>query len=310
MDIGGRIDDGDHALESVDVRHFGVPAFAAREDIVICYETPSVTQSEPAAMNNTVLYETRDGYAEITLNRPEQLNAFTADLHAGLRAALERAPAEGARAILITGAGRGFCAGQDLTERKMPGPGESVDLRVFLRERYNPLIRRMRALPLPIVVAVNGVAAGAGMGFALAGDILLAARSAKFIQAFIKIGLAPDAGSTYWLPRLVGPARARALAMTGEALSGEEAAAWGLVWKCLDDDRLMPEARALAARLAASPTAAQGLTKQLMNASLDNSLAAQLDLERDTQYMAGHTRDYLEGVRAFREKRKPNFEGR
>jgi 2-(1,2-epoxy-1,2-dihydrophenyl)acetyl-CoA isomerase len=264
-----------------------------------------------AEMSNApVLYAVRDGYAEITLNRPDSLNSFTAEMHAGLRESFERAPAEGARAILVTGAGRGFCAGQDLTERKMPAPGEPIDLRVFLRERYNPLIGRMRELPLPIVVAVNGVAAGAGMGFALAGDIVLAARSAKFIQAFIKIGLVPDAGSTYWLPRLVGPVRARALAMTGDALSADDAAAWGLVWKSLDDDKLMPEARALAARLAASPTAAQGLTKQLMNASLDNALAAQLDLERDTQFIAGHTKDYLEGVKAFREKRPPKFEGK
>ncbi len=262
------------------------------------------------AMSQTpVLYATRDGYAEITLNRPEQLNAFTAELHAGLRQSLERAASDGSRAILITGAGRGFCAGQDLMERKMPEPGEKPDLRIFLHERYNPLIRRMRALPLPIVVAVNGVAAGAGMGLALAGDIVLAARSAKFIQAFIKIGLAPDAGNSYWLPRLVGPMRARAMAMTGEAIAAEQAEAWGLIWKCFDDEALLPEARALATRLAASPTAAQGLTKQLLNASHDNDLAAQLVLERDTQFQAGHTEDYLEGVRAFREKRPAKFNG-
>jgi 2-(1,2-epoxy-1,2-dihydrophenyl)acetyl-CoA isomerase len=264
----------------------------------------------PAMTEPTVLYAARDAVAEITLNRPAQLNAFTGELHVALREALERAASEGSRAILLTGAGRGFSAGQDLTERKLPGPDEKPDLRVFLHERYNPLIRRMRALPLPIVVAVNGVAAGAGMGLALAGDIVLAARSAKFIQAFIKIGLAPDAGNSYWLPRLVGPIRARAMAMTGDAISAEQAEAWGLVWKCVDDARLMDEARSLAGRLAASPTAAQGLTKRLLNASLDNDLAAQLDLERDTQHEAGHTEDYLEGVRAFREKRAAVFKGK
>ncbi len=274
------------------------------------YQRRSPQQPAIPMSTDLILYALRDGYAEITLNRPDQLNSFNAEMHEGLRAAIERAVAEGARALLITGAGRGFSAGQDLTERKLPGPGETIDLRVFLRDRYNPLIRRLRELPMPVIVAINGVAAGAGMGFALAGDIVIAARSAKFIQAFIKVGLVPDAGSTYWLPRLVGPVRARALAMTGEPLSAEDAAAWGLIWKCLDDDKLMPEARALAARLAASPTAAQGLTKQLMNAALDNSLGAQLDLERDTQFMAGHTKDYLEGVVAFREKRPPKFTGK
>lgn len=258
----------------------------------------------------SVLHATRDGYAEIVLNRPDRLNAFTLDMHEGLKRALDEAERAGARAILVTGAGSGFCAGQDLTERKMPAPGETMDLRVFLHERYNPLIRRLRALPVPIVMAVNGVAAGAGMGFALAGDLILAARSARFIQAFVKIGLAPDAGSTYWLPRLVGPARARALAMTGDALSAEEAAAWGLIWKVVDDAALMGEARALAKRLAAGPTAALMLTKRLLNASLDNDLDAQLDLERDLQFQAGHTRDYVEGVSAFREKRPAKFEGR
>jgi 2-(1,2-epoxy-1,2-dihydrophenyl)acetyl-CoA isomerase len=256
-----------------------------------------------------VLYEARDGYAEITLNRPDQLNAFTAELHEGLGHAFDRASGEGRRALLITGAGRGFCAGQDLTERKLT-PGVAPDLRVFIEQRYNPLIRRMRRLPLPIVVAVNGVAAGAGVGFALAGDIVLAARSTKFVLAFIKLGLVPDAGSSYWLPRLVGPVRARAIAMSGDPVTAAEAESWGLIWKCVDDERLMTEARALAARLAASATVGQGLTKRLLDSALTQSLDQQLDLERDLQFEAGQTADYSEGVAAFREKRAARFTGR
>ena len=257
----------------------------------------------------TVLYETRDNYAEITLNRPERMNSFTAQLHADINAGFDRAEAEGARAILVTGAGRGFSAGQDLTERERPTAEKRPDLTVFLRERYNPLILRMRAMPLPIVMAINGVAAGAGMGFALAGDILIAGRSASFLQAFIRLGLVPDAGNTFFLPRLVGMAKARAMAMLGEPIPAEQAAAWGLIWKVVDDDALMGEARALAARLAEGPTRGYALTKQVFDASLDNSLAAQLDLERDLQYQAGHTEDYLEGVTAFLEKRKPAYRG-
>lgn len=257
----------------------------------------------------TILYETRDDYAEITLNRPDRMNAFTAQLHDDINAGFDRAEAEGARAILVTGAGRGFSAGQDLRERERPTAEQRPDLTVFLRERYNPLILRMRAMSLPIVMAINGVAAGAGMGFALAGDILIAGRSASFLQAFIRLGLVPDAGNTYFLPRLVGMAKARAMAMLGEPIPAELAEAWGLIWKVVDDDALMDEARALAARLAAGPTRGYGLTKQVFEASLDNSLSAQLDLERDLQYQAGHTEDYLEGVTAFLEKRKPAYRG-
>lgn len=258
----------------------------------------------------TILYEHSDAVAVITLNRPERMNAFTGEMHRELRVALDAALEAGARAILFTGAGRGFCAGQDLTERGRPDPDNRPDARVFLHERYNPLIKYLRELRVPIIAAVNGVAAGAGMGLALAADIVLAARSASFFQAFVKIGLVPDAGSSYILPRLIGLSRARAMAMLGETITAEQAEAWGMIWKCVDDGALMDEARALAARMATMPTAALGLIKQEFNASLHNDLAAQLDLERDLQYQAGHTDDYIEGVTAFLDKRKPVFKGK
>jgi len=248
------------------------------------------------------------GVLHITLNRPEKLNAFNPAVHKGLAEAMSRAESEAAvRCLLITGAGRGFCAGQDLTERDMKA--SAIDLGSGLETWYNPLIKRMRTLPKPIVCAVNGVAAGAGANFALACDIVLAARSASFIQAFVKIGLVPDCGGSYFLPRLAGMQRAMGLAMTGDRLSAEDAERWGLIWKCVDDAKLKDEAEKLSMQLASGPTRSLGMIKQAMYASAGNTLAAQLDMERDLQRDIGKGGDYREGVAAFLEKRKPSFTG-
>ncbi|MBI3453400.1 MAG: 2-(1,2-epoxy-1,2-dihydrophenyl)acetyl-CoA isomerase [Rhodospirillales bacterium] len=257
----------------------------------------------------TILLDIDGAGARITLNRPDKLNAFTGEMHGELRAALAKvaAPDSGARALLITGAGRGFCAGQDLGQRRemnIPDLGETLE------KYYNPLIRTLRGLEMPIIAAVNGVAAGAGMGVAMACDIVLAARSATFIQAFAKIGLVPDSGSSWFLPRLVGDARARGLAMLAEKISAEQAAAWGLIWKVVDDAQLIDEATGLARHLATQPTRGLALIKRALNASTGNSLDAQLDLERDLQRTAGRTEDYREGVRAFFDKRPAKFAGR
>ena len=248
------------------------------------------------------------GVLRVTLNRPETLNAFTVAMTQALTAAIARAESESAvRCVLITGAGRGFCAGQDLTERDMNA--KDLDLGAGLDTRYNPLIRRMRALEKPVLCAVNGVAAGAGANFALACDLVIAARSASFIQAFVKIGLVPDCGGSYFLPQLAGTQRAMALAMTGDRLSGEDAERWGLIWKCVDDPVFMDEAEKTALMLASGPTKALGLIKKAIYASAGNTLAAQLDLERDLQREVGKGRDYREGVAAFLAKRKPQFSG-
>ena len=261
-------------------------------------------------MPQPILVSVEAGVQTITLNRPERLNAFNPEMHRLLREALERAGDDDAiRAVLLTGAGRGFCAGQDLSERDVGGDA-AIDLSVTIESLYNPLVRRMRALPKPIVCAVNGVAAGAGANVALACDLVLAARSASFIQAFAKIGLVPDSGGTWLLPRLAGRARAMGLALLGDKLGAEDAADWGLIWKTVDDDKLMAEAGALARGLAAGPTRAYALVKRALDASETNTLDAQLDLERDLQREAGFSADYREGVAAFLQKRKPQFKGK
>jgi 2-(1,2-epoxy-1,2-dihydrophenyl)acetyl-CoA isomerase len=260
----------------------------------------------------SILFEAADGCAVITLNRPDKLNSFTAEMHGRLRGALEEVKSRGdIRALLLTGAGRGFCAGQDLSDRVTPSPdAPPPDLGDTIGRLYNPLVKSLRTLDKPVVCAVNGVAAGAGANIALACDIVLAARSASFIQAFCKIGLMPDSGGTYWLPRLVGTARATGLAMLGDKLSAADAERIGLIWKAVDDDKLLGEARALAQSLAAAPTLAIAAIKHAIRVSLDNSLDDQLDLERDLQRELGRSQDYREGVMAFMQKRTPQFKGR
>jgi len=257
----------------------------------------------------TVLVEKHPGYRQITLNRPDRLNALNAAMHGALVAALAEAEADPeCRAILVTGAGRGFCAGQDLGDVAVKDDGPP-DLKEVL-ERYNTLVRKLRGLAMPVVCAVNGVAAGAGANLALACDIVLAAKSANFIQAFARIGLIPDCGGTWFLPRLVGTARARALAMLAEPLPAATAAEWGLIWQMVEDDRLIAEAQALAARLATQATTALALMKRALDAAATNPLDRQLDLERDLQAEAGASPDHREGVRAFLDKRPPAFTGR
>jgi 2-(1,2-epoxy-1,2-dihydrophenyl)acetyl-CoA isomerase len=257
-----------------------------------------------------VLVETHAGYRLVTLNRPQRLNSFNETMHRALMAALTDAEADSTcRALLLTGAGRGFCAGQDLSDRVANGDARP-DLGHTIETFYNPLVRKLRALPFPVVVAVNGVAAGAGANIALAGDIVLAARSASFVQAFARIGLVPDSGGTWFLPRLVGAARARGLALLAEPLPAEKAEAWGLIWKTVDDDTLMGEAHKLVRHFAGAPTFGLARIKRALEAAETNDLDTQLDLERDLQRQAGASPDYAEGVKAFMEKRAPVFTGR
>ena len=254
--------------------------------------------------------ETHDGWRKLILNRPEKLNAVNIPMLSALLRALGEAEADPAtRALLLTGKGRGFCAGQELGPDVTPGPNGPPDLEKLAGENHHEVVRRLRASRLPVVCAVNGVAAGAGASFALACDIVLAAKSARFVQAFVKIGLVPDSGASFFLTQSVGEARARALAMLGDAIDGETAASWGMIWKAVDDAVLMTEAETVTANLAKAPAGALTRMKKMFAAAGTNSLNDQLDLEARLQGEAGRTADYAEGMRAFQEKRPPVFKG-
>jgi len=256
--------------------------------------------------HETIRYDLDAGVATVTLARPERMNSLNATMRRELLSALLRAPEE-ARAVILTGEGRGFCSGQDLGDA---GRFEDLDLAQTLREEYEPLLAALGDCPVPTIAAVNGVAAGAGANLALAADIVVAARSASFVEAFARIGLIPDAGGTFWLPRLVGTARAMGMCLTTDPVPAATAAEWGLIWEVVEDAALADHAQALARRLAEGPTRAFALTKRALRASAANDLTAQLALEADLQGEAGASRDFREGVTAFLEKRKPRFEGR
>lgn len=257
-----------------------------------------------------IVFAIEDGVALLSFNRPAQLNSFNTAMHLEVREALKQVRhSSEARVLLLTGEGRAFCAGQDLSDRNVAPGADMPDLGESIDRFYNPLVRTLRDLPMPVVCAVNGVAAGAGANIPLACDLVLAARSASFIQAFCKIGLVPDSGGTWLLPRLVGMARAKALAMLGERLGAEQAEQWGLIHRVVDDAALRDEALALARQLATQPTYGLALIKRGLNASFDNGFDDQLQLERDLQRLAGRSDDYREGVNAFMNKRTPAFKG-
>ncbi len=259
----------------------------------------------------TILFEVRDGVARLTLNRPERLNSFNTEMHGEVRAALATLKGDaGARVLVLSGAGRGFCAGQDLNDRAVAPGAAAPDLAASIEQHYKPLVLTLRALPMPVIGAVNGVAAGAGANLALACDLVIAARSAVFVQAFAKLGLVPDSGGTWFLPRLVGTARAIGLAFLGDKLAAQQAAEWGLIWRCVEDAEFAGVVADMAQQLAAAPTRGLARTKQAIYEGLTRDLAAQLDIERDYQGELGRSADYAEGVAAFSAKRPPRFTGR
>ena len=259
----------------------------------------------------TIEYSISEGVATLTLNRPDRLNSFTVQMHEEVRSALDSVNSgEEVRTLLLTGAGRGFCAGQDLSDRAVSPGGEGVDLGESVETYYNPLIRSLTTLPMLVICAVNGVAAGAGANIALACDIVIAGKSAKFIESFANIGLVPDSHGSWALPRLVGQARALGLTLTGDPLPAETAESWGLIWKCVEDEALMETANALAKKFASGPTRGYARTKELIRTSFERSLNDQTNLERDYMRELGASADYKEGVDAFLNKRKPVFTGK
>lgn len=258
----------------------------------------------------TILYEVRDAIARITLNRPEKLNSFNIEMHEELRKTLAALESDSSvRVLVLTGAGRGFCAGQDLGDRAV-NAGESIDLGASIETYYAPLVRRLHNLMMPVIAAVNGVAAGAGANLAFACDLVIAAKSASFVESFCKLGLIPDTGGTYFLPRLIGTARAMGMALLGEKISAEQAAEWGLIWKCVEDGEFAGTVEKIATQLAAAPTLGLARIKQAIYCSGQHSLDQQLDLERDTMRILGRSEDFREGVAAFLEKRTPRFTGK
>lgn len=262
-------------------------------------------------MDALILSHIEHGVMTLTLNRPDRLNSFNDEMHHQLAECLKQAERDDAiRCLLITGAGRGFCAGQDLNDRNVDPNGPAPDLGWSVETFYNPLVRRLAKLPKPVIAAVNGVAAGAGATLALGCDIVIAARSVNFVMAFSKLGLVPDCGGTWLLPRVAGRARAMALALLGDKLSAEQAQQWGMIWQVVDDAELQETASQLARHLATQPTFGLGLIKQAINAAETHTLDQQLDLERDYQRMAGRSDDYREGVSAFLAKRPPQFSGK
>jgi 2-(1,2-epoxy-1,2-dihydrophenyl)acetyl-CoA isomerase len=258
----------------------------------------------------TILFSVDGGIARLTLNRPDKLNCFNTQMHSEVQHALGRLESGAARVLVLTGVGRGFCAGQDLADRAVAPGADGIDLGESIEKHYKPLVLALHALPMPVIGAVNGVAAGAGANIALACDLVIAARSATFVQAFSKLGLLPDSGGTWTLPRLVGTARALGMTMLGNKLSAEQAAAWGMIWQCVDDAELGTVVDALARQFAVAPTRGLAWTKAAIRGSWQHSLAEQLDIERDAQRELGRSADYAEGVAAFLEKRTPRFTGR